>query len=85
MAGIAQNGQKCLIFIVVPLLRLENIKERWKKLERYIQSIMFHGEGPTNEIAFCPMFVLRKGILSFANLFLVSTLQCGANSKISFR
>ena len=31
MAGIAQNGQKCLIFIVVPLLRLENIKERWKK------------------------------------------------------
>ena len=39
MAGIAQNGQKCLIFIVVPLLRLENIKERWKKIERYIQSI----------------------------------------------
>ena len=23
MAGIAQNGQKCLIFIVVPLLRLD--------------------------------------------------------------
>ena len=39
MAGIAQNGQKCLIFIVVPLLRLENIKERWKKIERYSQSI----------------------------------------------
>ena len=38
MAGIAQNGQKCLIFIVVPLLRLENIKERWKKIERYFQS-----------------------------------------------
>ena len=38
MAGIKQNGQKCLIFIVVPLLRLENIKERWKKIERYIQS-----------------------------------------------
>ena len=37
MAGIAQNGHKCLIFIVVPLLRLENIKERWKKkIERYI-------------------------------------------------
>ena len=36
MAGIAQNGQKCLIFIVVPLLRLENIKERRKKkIERY--------------------------------------------------
>ena len=27
MAGIAQNGQKCLIFIVVPLLKLENIKK----------------------------------------------------------
>ena len=39
MAGIAQNEQKCLIFIVVPLLRLENIKERWKKIERYIQSM----------------------------------------------
>ena len=39
MAGIAQNGQKCLIFIVVPLLRPENIKERWKKIERYIQII----------------------------------------------
>ena len=36
MAGIAQNGQKCLIFIVVLLLRLENVKERWKKIERYI-------------------------------------------------
>ena len=31
MTGIAQNGQECLIFIVVPLLRLENIQERWKK------------------------------------------------------
>ena len=31
MAGIAQNGHKCLIFIVIPLLRLENIKERQKK------------------------------------------------------
>ena len=34
-----------------------------------------HREGPTNEIAFCPMFVLRKGTLSFANLFLVFILQ----------
>ena len=25
------KGQKCLIFIMVPLLRLKNIKERWKK------------------------------------------------------
>ena len=39
MAGIALNGQKCLIFIVVPLLRLENIKERWEKIERYAQNI----------------------------------------------
>ena len=39
MAWIAQNGQKCLIFIVVPPIRLENIKERWKKIERYTQSI----------------------------------------------
>ena len=39
MAGIAQNGQKCLFFIVIPLLRLENIKEMEKKIERYIQSI----------------------------------------------
>ena len=46
---------------------------------------LFHREGPTNEIAFYPMFVLRKGILSLANLFLVSILQRGANSKISFR
>ena len=39
MAGMTQNRQKCLIFIVAPLLRLENIKERWKKIERCIQSI----------------------------------------------
>ena len=32
MAGIAQNGCKCLIFVVVPLLRLKNIKEGWKKM-----------------------------------------------------
>ena len=35
MAGIAQNGHNCLIFIVVLLLRLESIKKRWKKKERY--------------------------------------------------
>ena len=47
MAGIAENWQKRLIFIVVPLLKFENIKEkdilkkknRWKKIERYIQII----------------------------------------------
>ena len=31
MAGIAQNGRKRLVFIVVPLLRINNIKERWKQ------------------------------------------------------
>ena len=35
MAGIAQNGQKCLNFIMVLLLRIENMKERWKEMERY--------------------------------------------------
>ena len=29
MTGIAQNGQKCLIFIAVPLLTIKNIKEKW--------------------------------------------------------
>ena len=42
MAGIAQNRQKFLIFIVVPLLRLENIKERWKKIERNTVIYSFH-------------------------------------------
>ena len=31
MARIAQNGLKRFIFIVVPLLRIENIKKIWKK------------------------------------------------------
>ena len=39
MAGLAQNQQKCLIFIVVHLLRLENINMIWKKIEIYIQQI----------------------------------------------
>ena len=30
---------KMLYFIVAPLLRPENIKERWKNIERSIQSI----------------------------------------------
>ena len=50
MAGIPQNGQKRLILIVVPLLRIENVKERWvkkkkkkkKKIETYIQSIKIY-------------------------------------------
>ena len=40
MTGIAQQEQKGVIFSVVSLLRIENIKEKWKKTpERYIQSI----------------------------------------------
>ena len=39
MARIAQNGQKRLISILVLSLRIENIKERWKKIKRYIHSI----------------------------------------------
>ena len=38
MSEIAQNGEKCFISNVVSLLRLENIKERWKK-KRCLQSI----------------------------------------------
>ena len=39
MAWIAQSRQKRLIFIVFSLQIIKNIKERWKKIERYIQSI----------------------------------------------
>ena len=42
MADMEQNWQKCLIFIVVPLLRVENIKKRRKKMERDIQSIIYN-------------------------------------------
>ena len=35
MAGIAQNGQKCLIFIVIPLLKLEKIKRDGKNRKIY--------------------------------------------------
>ena len=38
MIEIVQNGQKQFSFIVVPLLRIENAKERWKTKEIYIQS-----------------------------------------------
>ena len=48
-------------------------------------SKLFDIEGPIQEIVFCPMLVLQKGFLSLEKLFLVSILQCGANSKISLR
>ena len=38
MAEIAQYRHKCLIFIVVPLIRLEKFKEIWKKIGRYIMA-----------------------------------------------
>ena len=38
MAGITQNRYKRLIFIVVLLLRVEKVKERWEKIGSYIQS-----------------------------------------------
>ena len=46
---------------------------------------LFHKVGPMYDKVFCPVLLLRKGCLSFAKLFLVSILQCGANSKILFR
>ena len=45
----------------------------------------FHKEGPMYDKVFCYVLVLRNGCLSFAKLLLVSILQCGANSKISFK
>ena len=46
---------------------------------------LFHKVGPMHDKVFRPVLLLRKGCLSFAKLFLVSILQCGANSKILFR
>ena len=46
---------------------------------------LFHKEGPMYNRVFWPMLVLQKGSWSLAKLFLVSILQYGWNSKISFR
>ena len=35
MAGIAQNGKKCLVFILVSLLRLENMDGKNKIYSKY--------------------------------------------------
>ena len=48
---------------------------------------LFRGEGPTNEIVFCPMFVSQKGILSFEKFVLylfynVEQIQKFENSEI---
>ena len=42
---------------------------------------MFNREGTTSETTLCPVFVLRKEILSFSNLLLMSILYNGTNSK----
>ena len=34
MAGVVQNRQKWFTFFVVPLIRIKNIKERWKKKKK---------------------------------------------------
>lgn len=45
---------------------------------------LLHIEGPMYDKVFYPMLVFRKGDLSLGKLFVVSILQCKANSKISF-
>ena len=44
-----------------------------------------HIEGPMYDKVFCPMLVFRKENLSLGKLFVVSILQCKANSKTSFQ
>ena len=72
MAEIAQHVQKCLIFIGVSLLRLENIKERWKKIQRYIQNIK----------NICKLKWLSP--LNGNSQILISLLHCLSNSGNSF-
>ena len=43
--------------------------------------IWFQNEGPIKDKAFWPVFVFRKGHLSFKKLFLKLILPSGANSK----
>ena len=46
---------------------------------------LFQTKRPIYEIIFYLMCVLGKRFLSLEKLFLVPILQCGVNSKISFR
>ena len=47
------------------------------KLSFFINSgTLFPREGLTNEIAFCSMFALRKGILSFASV--IDKFECNS-------
>ena len=74
MVEIAQHVQKCLIFIVVSLLRLENIKERWKKIQRYIQNIK----------NICKLKWPSNSPSNSNSQILVSLLHCLSNSGNSF-
>ena len=50
-----------------------------------VSGIWFQNEGPMKDKAFWPVFVFRKGRLSFKKLFLKLILPWGANSKSSFK
>ena len=50
-----------------------------------VSGIWFQNEGPIKDKAFWPVFVFRKGSLSFKKLFLKLILPLGANSKTSFK
>ena len=50
-----------------------------------VSGIWFQNEGPIKDKAFWPVFVFRKGCLSFKKLFLKLILPEDANSKTSFK
>ena len=81
MAGIAQNGQKRLIFIVVPQVKtkMREKGKRGKKNQQQQQHKNEYAKGKyTNIYAYVYIHTPTVPIL-------VPMLQCGANSKISFR
>ena len=74
------SGKLNLIFSLLTLFNTFNFMLKVFQLSvfSFNSSKLFHGEGPTSEIAFCPMFILRKGMLMFGNLFLLSIVQYAA-------
>ena len=50
-----------------------------------VSGIWVQNEGPIKDEAFWPVFVFRKGRLSFNKLFLKLILPSGANSKTLFK
>ena len=50
-----------------------------------VSGIWFQNEGPIKDKAFWPVFVFRKGRLSFKKLLLKLTLPSGGNLKTSFK